>query len=58
MRGGGSVNRLFPSLEVVDFFFIKWTSATIFLTRSQMGSRRFFSLDIVDDSDFYPIKLR
>ena len=28
-------------------------SVTIFLTRSQMACRRFFCLDIVDDSDFY-----
>ena len=31
----------------------KWISATIFLTQSHIASRRFFCLDIVDDSDFY-----
>jgi len=36
---GGVVNRLFPS--VVDFFFIKRTYSTIFLTRSKLDSRRF-----------------
>ena len=53
LGGGGVVNRLFLSLEVVDVFFIKWTSSMIFLTRSQMASWRFFCLDVVDDSDFY-----
>ena len=51
--GGGALNRLFWSLEVFDDFLVNQTLATIFLTGSNMGSRRFFCLDIVDDSDFY-----